>query len=59
MNGQKGEVLNIDLKKIIKAIRLRNTHSNLMWPGLGVGGYCLTKDPNFIKFSIKKFLIRN
>ena len=50
-----GEVLNIDLKKIIKAIRLRNTHSNLMWPGLGVGGYCLTKDPNFIKFSIKKF----
>ncbi len=50
-----GEVLNIDLKKIIKTIRLRNTHSNLMWPGLGVGGYCLTKDPNFIKFSIKKF----
>jgi nucleotide sugar dehydrogenase len=49
------EVLNIDLKKIIEAIRLRNSHSNLMWPGLGVGGYCLTKDPNFIKFSIKKF----
>ncbi|MBI29379.1 MAG: hypothetical protein CMI95_05770 [Pelagibacteraceae bacterium] len=47
--------LKIDLNKIIEAIRLRNTHSNLMWPGLGVGGYCLTKDPNFIKISSKKF----
>ena len=25
-----------------------------MRPGLGVGGYCLTKDPEFINFSIKK-----
>ncbi len=50
-----GEVLNVDLKKIIEAIRLRKTHANLMWPGLGVGGYCLTKDPSFINFSIKKF----
>jgi UDP-N-acetyl-D-mannosaminuronate dehydrogenase len=24
---------------------MRPTHSNLMYPGIGVGGYCLTKDP--------------
>ena len=42
-----GQVLKVDLNKIIKSIRLRNTHSNMMWPGLGVGGYCLTKDPYF------------
>ena len=30
-----------------------------MWPGLGVGGYCLTKDPSFVKFSMKKFFKRN
>lgn len=46
--------LKIDLLKIINAIKLRSTHSNLMRPGLGVGGYCLTKDPNFIGYSAKK-----
>ena len=33
----------INLYEIIKAIRLRPTHSNMMLPGIGVGGYCLTK----------------
>ena len=51
--------MNINLKKIIEAIRLRKSHSNIMWPGLGVGGYCLTKDPSFVKFSMKKFFKRN
>ena len=37
--------LKIDLLKIINAIKLRPTHSNLMKPGIGVGGYCLTKTP--------------
>ena len=45
--------LKIDLLKIINAIKLRPTHSNLMKPGIGVGGYCLTKDPNFINYSAK------
>ena len=27
-----------------------------MRPGLGVGGYCLTKDPEFINFQSKKYL---
>ena len=44
----------INLLKIIDAIKKRSTHSNLMLPGLGVGGYCLTKDPLFIHFSNKK-----
>ena len=48
--------LKIDLNKIIEAIRLRNTHSNLMWPGLGVGGYCLTKDPLFAKIAARDIL---
>ena len=45
---------NIDLFKIINAIKKRPTHSNLMFPGLGVGGYCLTKDPLFIHYSNQK-----
>jgi nucleotide sugar dehydrogenase len=50
------EKLGIDLFSVIKAIKLRNTHSNIMRPGLGVGGYCLTKDPYFAKFTSKNFL---
>ena len=42
---------NIKLNRIIDAIKLRNSHNNIMRPGLGVGGYCLTKDPDFINFS--------
>jgi len=30
---------------MVNAIRARPTHANLMYPGIGVGGYCLTKDP--------------
>lgn len=35
----------IDLFDVIESIRVRKgTHDNIMGPGLGVGGYCLTKD---------------
>ena len=43
----------LNLNKIIDAIKCRSTHNNIMRPGLGVGGYCLTKDPDFINFSGK------
>lgn len=34
----------VDLLKVIKAIQMRPTHSNIMFPGPGIGGYCLPKD---------------
>jgi len=43
--GRFAERLNVDLFEVIRAIRMRPTHSNLRQPGFGVGGYCLTKDP--------------
>ncbi len=38
------EDVGVDLFKVVDSIRVRNTHRNLMFPGFGVGGYCLTKD---------------
>ena len=38
---------NLDLEKILWTIRQRKTHNNIMRSGIGVGGYCLTKDPLF------------
>ena len=34
----------VNLFDVIDAIRVRPTHRNIMQPGFGVGGYCLTKD---------------
>ncbi len=34
----------VDIMKVIKAIKVRPTHSNMIFPGPGVGGYCLPKD---------------
>ena len=39
------EEAGVDLYEVIDAIRMRPTHKNIMLPGIGVGGYCLTKDP--------------
>lgn len=46
-------LMNVDLFNVIRSIKLRSTHSNIMNPGLGVGGYCLTKDPLFADISGK------
>lgn len=39
------EEAGVDIYEVVNAIRMRPTHKNIMMPGLGVGGYCLTKDP--------------
>ena len=38
------ETNGIDLTKVIEAIKVRPTHSNIIFPGPGIGGYCLPKD---------------
>ena len=45
--------IGVNLNNIIEGIRFRKSHNNIMNPGLGVGGYCLTKDPKFIEISCK------
>ena len=48
------ETVGIDLFEVIEAIRVRPSHSSIRFPGLGVGGYCLTKDPTFTPAAIKQ-----
>ena len=47
------EEAGVNFYEIIDAIRMRPTHKNIMYPGIGVGGYCLTKDPLLASWSRK------
>lgn len=47
----------VDLFDVVRSIRVRKgTHDNMMLPGLGVGGYCLTKDALLAAFGAEQLL---
>ncbi|MBL6962414.1 MAG: GDP-mannose dehydrogenase [Bacteroidetes bacterium] len=46
----------VDLIKVYKAIKMRPTHSNIMFPGPGIGGYCLPKDGGLGYWAYKHIL---
>lgn len=49
------EQIGVNLWEVVDAIRLRQgTHDNMRYPGLGVGGYCLTKDSLLAQWSARE-----
>lgn len=46
----------VDLIKVIQAIKMRPTHSNIIFPGPGIGGYCLPKDGGLGRWSYRHIL---
>ena len=54
------EDIGINLFDVIDSIRVRKgTHDNMMYPGFGVGGYCLPKDTLLAEWASKNLFKRN
>jgi UDP-N-acetyl-D-glucosamine dehydrogenase len=50
------ETNGVDLIKVLNAIMVRPTHSNIIFPGPGIGGYCLPKDGGLGLWAYKHLL---
>ena len=50
------ETNGVDIVKVINAIKVRPTHNNIIFPGPGIGGYCLPKDGGLGLWAYKHLL---